>query len=143
MHEDVEDEIARLLVRNSDSCAVCLEFKKYLSMTPIELNYDQQIYINYTGLDGLEVGTVCKLHWLEKIKRCSKKKLRLSRSFPFFKLETIYYTIVVMNSGSDIIPKWRYIYALESPALMARKFGIKYNDTAVDLIKDQLEHEDL
>ncbi len=112
-------------------------------MIPIQFRYQQQIYINYTGLDGLEVGTICELHWLKKIKRCSKKKLRLSKRFPFFKLETIYYTLVVMNSGSDIIPNWRYIRALESPAAMARKFGIVYNDTTVDLMKDQLEHGDV
>lgn len=112
-------------------------------MTPVEFKYMQQIYINYTGLDGLEVVTVCELHWLRTIRRCSKKKLKLSKRFPFFKIETVYYTLVVMNSGSDILPKWRYIYALESPAVMARKFGIVYNDTAVDLVKDQLEYEDL
>ena len=117
--------------------------KKALGMTPVELEYGQKIYINYTGLDGLEAGTICELHWLKRMKRCSKKKLSLSKRFPFFKLETIYYTLVVMNSGSDIIPKWKYICALESPVAMARKFGIVYNDTTADLIKDHLEHGDI
>lgn len=142
MQEDVEDEFVNLFARNIEY-TIDLEVKKALGMTPVELQYAQQIYINYTDLDGLEVGTICELHWLKKIRRCSKKKLRLSKRFPFFKLETIYYTLVVMNSGSDILPKWRYIRALESPAAMARKFGIVYNDTAADLIKDQLEHGDM
>ena len=142
MQEDVEDEIAKLLVREIDR-TIDLEVKKALGMIPVELRYRQQIYINYTDLNGLEVGTICELHWLKMIKRCSKKKLRLSKSFPFFKLETIYYTLVVMNSGSDIIPVWRYIRALESPASMARKFGIEHSDTTADLIKDQLEHGDM
>ena len=142
MQEDVEDEFTKLLASEIDR-TIDLEVKKALGMTPVELQYAQQIYINYTGLDGLEVGTICELHWLKKIRRCSKKKLSLSKRFPFFKLETIYYTLVVMNSGSDILPEWRYIRALESPAAMARKFGIVYNDTAVDLIKDQLEHGDV
>lgn len=142
MQEDIEDEIAKLLVQEIDR-TIDLEVKKALGMTPVELQYAQKIYINYTGLDGLEVGTICELHWLKKIKRCSKKKLRLSKRFPFFKLETIYYTLVVMNSGSDIIPEWRYIRAIESPTALARKFGIKYSDTTADLIKDQLEHGDM
>lgn len=142
MQEDIEDEIAKLLALEIDR-TIDLEVKKALDMIPVELKYRQQIYINYTGLDGLEVGTICEHHWLKKIKRCSKKKLRLSKSFPFFKQETIYYTLVVMNSGSDIIPEWRYIRALESPAAMARKFGIEHSDTTVDLIKDQLEHGDM
>ena len=142
MQEDAESEFVNLLVSEIGK-AIDLEIKKVLGMTPVELQYAQKIYINYTGLDGLEVGTVCELHWLKQIRRCSKKKLRLSKRFPFFKLETIYYTLVVMNSGSDIIPKWRYIYALESPAAMARKFGIEYNDTAATLVKDQLEYGDM
>ena len=108
MQEDVEDELVKFLASEIDR-TIDLEVKKALGMIPVELKYRQQIYINYTGLDGLEVGTICEHHWLKKIKRCSKKKLRLSKSFPFFKQETIYYTLVVMNSGSDIIPEWRYI----------------------------------
>ena len=142
MQEDVEDEFVNFLAHNIEY-TIDLEIKKAFGMTPVELQYAKNIYVNYTGLDGLEVGTICELHWLRKIKRCSKKKLRLSKSFPFFKLETIYYTLVVMNSGSDIIPEWRYIRALESPAAMARKFGIVYNDTTAALIKDQLEHGDM
>ena len=142
MHEDVEDEFANLLACNIEY-AIDLEIRKAFGMTPVELKYMQQIYINYTDLDGLKVGTVCELHWLRTIRRCSKKRLRLSKRFPFFKRETVYYTLVTMNSGSDIIPKWRYIRALESPAAMARKFGIVYNDTTADLIKDQLEYGDM
>ena len=142
MHEDVESEFVNLLVSEIGK-TIDLEIKKALGMTPVELQYAQNIYINYTDLDGLEVGIICELHWLRAIRRCSKKKLRLSKKFPFFKLETVYYTLVVMNSGSDILPKLRYIRALESPAAMARKFGIEYNDTTADLIKDQLEHGDM
>lgn len=142
MQEDVESEFVNLLVSEIGK-TIDLEIKKALGMTPVELQYAQNIYINYTDLDGLEAGTVCELHWLRTIRRCSKKKLSLSKNFPFFKLETVYYTLVAMNSGSDILPNWRYIRALESPAAMARKFGIEYNDTTTDLIKDQLEHGDM
>lgn len=139
MHEDVEDEIAKLLASEIGR-TIDLEVKKALGMIPTELRYGQKAYIPYTGLDGFERGEVVELHWLDSIKRCSKKKLVLSRRFPFLKSEIVYYTNVVLNSGTDMYPKWKHIYALESPAAMARKFGIKYNDTTTELIQDQLEH---
>lgn len=107
-----------------------------------ELRYGQKVYISYTGLDGLERGEIVELHWFKSIKRCSEKKLVLSRRFPFLKYEIIYYTDVVLNTGTDTYPNWKHIYALESPAAMARKFGIEYNDTTTELIQDQLEHGD-
>ena len=142
----LKEELDDAEIYSKDDCET-YKIVRYKSIATIDESkkdkYRQQIYINYTDLNGLEVGTICELHWLKMIKRCSKKKLRLSKSFPFFKLETIYYTLVVMNSGSDIIPVWRYIRALESPASMARKFGIEHSDTTADLIKDQLEHGDM
>ena len=125
MHEGVEDELV----------------KKALGMILTELRYGQKVYISYTGLDGLERGEIVELHWFNSIKRCSEKKLVLSRIFPFLKYEIIYYTDVVLNNGTDTYPKWKHIYALESPAAMARKFGINYTgDTTTELIQDQLEH---
>ena len=126
MHEDIEDELV----------------KKALGMIPTELRYGQKAYINYTGLDGLERGEIVELQWLDSIKRCSEKKLVLSRRFPFLKSEIVYYTDVVLNTGTDTYPKWKHIYALESLAAMARKFGIEYNDTTTELIQDQLEYGD-
>ena len=116
--------------------------KKALGMILTELRYGQKVYISYTGLDGLERGEIVELHWFNGIKRCSEKKLVLSRRFPFLKYEIIYYTDVVLNTGTDTYPNWKHIYALESPAAMARKFGIEYNDTTTELIQDQLEHGD-
>ena len=139
MHEDVEDELVKLLASEIGR-TIDLEVKKALGMIPSELTYGQKAYINYTGLDGLERGEVVELQWLDSIKRCSKKKLVLSRRFPFLKSEIVYYTNVVLNNGTDTYPKWKHIYALESPAAMARKFGIEYNDTTTELIQDQLEH---
>ena len=141
MHEDVEDELVRLLALETERTIV-LEMKKAIGMIPTELRYGQKVYIPYTGLDGLERGEVCELQWLDSIKRYSKKKLVLSRRFPFLKHEFVYYTDVVLNSGTDMFPRWKHIYALESPAAMAKKFGIRYNDTVVELIQDQLEHGD-
>ena len=139
MHEDVEDELVKLLASEIER-TIDLEAKKTLGMIPTELRYGQKAYINYTGLDGLERGEVVELQWLDSIKRCSKKKLVISRRFPLLKYEIIYYTDVVLNNGTDTYPKWKHIYALESPAAMARKFGIEYNDTTTELIQDQLEH---
>lgn len=139
MHEDVEDELVKFLALEIDR-TIDLEVKKALGMIPTELRYGQKAYIPYTGLDGFERGEVVELHWLDSIKRCSKKRLVLSRRFPFLKSEIVYYTNVVLNSGTDMYPKWKHIYALESPAAMARKFGIEYNDTTTELIQDQLEH---
>ena len=141
MHEDVEDELVKLLASGIER-TIDLEVKKAIGMIPTELRYGQKAYIPYTGLDGLERGEVCELQWLDSIKRCFKKKLVLSRRFPFLKYEIVYYTDVVLNSGTDMYPKWKHIYALESPAAMARKFGIEYNDTTEELLKDQLEHGD-
>ena len=141
MHEDVEDELVRLLASEIER-TIDLEVKKAIGMIPTELRYGQKAYIPYTGLDGLERGEVCELQWLNNIKRCSKKKLGFSRRFPFLKCEVVFYTDVVLNSGTDMYPKWKHIYALESPAAMAKKFGIEYNDTVVELMKDQLEHGD-
>ena len=124
MQEGVEDELV----------------KKALGMILTELRYGQKVYISYTGLDGLERGEIVELHWFNSIKRCSEKKLVLSRRFPFLKYEIIYYTDVVLNTGTDTYPNWKHIYALESPAAIARKFGIEYNDTTIELIQDQLEH---
>ena len=139
MHEDVEDELVKLLASEIER-TIDLEVKKALGMIPTELRYGQKVYINYTGPDGLERGEVVELQWLNSIKRCSEKKLVLSRRFPFLKSEIVYYTDVVLNIGTDTYPKWKHIYALESPAAIARKFGIEYNDTTIELIEDQLEH---
>lgn len=142
MREDVEDEIARLLASEIGR-TIDLEVKKAIGMIPTELRYGQKAYIPYTGLDGLERGEVVELQWLSNIKRSFKRKLVVTDNFPYIKIETTYYTDVVLNSGTDMYPKWKHIYALESPAAMARKFGIEYNDTTVNLIKDQLEHGDV
>ena len=141
MHEDVEDEFVRLLVSEIGG-TIDLEVKKALGMIPTELRYGQKAYIPYTGLDGLERGEVVELQWLSNIKRSFKRKLVVTDNFPYIKIETIYYTDVVLNSGTDMYPKWKHIYALESPATMAKKFGIEYNDTVIELMKDQLEHGD-
>lgn len=139
MHEDVEDELVKLLSSEIER-TIDLEVKKALGMIPTELRYGQKAYINYIGLDGLERGEIVELHWFNSIKRCSEKKLVLSRRFPFLKYEIIYYTDVVLNTETDTYPNWKHIYALESPVAMARKFGIEYNDTTTELIQDQLEH---
>ena len=141
MHEDVEDELVKIFASEIGR-TIDLETKKAVCMVPAELRYGQKVYIPYTGLDGLERGEVCELQWLNNIKRCSKKKLVFSRRFPFLKCEVVYYTDVVLNSGTSMYPKWKHIYALESPAAMAKKFGILYNDTTEELLKDQLEHGD-
>ena len=106
MHEDVEDELVKLLASEIGR-TIDLEVKKALGMIPSELTYGQKAYINYTGLDGLERGDVVELQWLDSIKRCSKKKLVLSRRFPFLKSEIVYYTNVVLNNGTDTYPKWK------------------------------------
>lgn len=139
MYEDVEDELVKFLALEIER-TIDFEVNKAIGMIQTELRYGQKVYINYTGLDGLERGEVIELQWLDSIKRCSKKKLVLSRRFPFLKSEIVYYTNVVLNSGTDTYPKWKHIYALESPSAMARKFGIKYNDTTTELIQDQLEY---
>ena len=139
MHKNVEDEFVKLLTSEIGR-AIDLEVKKAMGMIPTELRYGQKAYIPYTGLDGLERGEVVELQWLNNIKRRVKKKLVVTDNFPYIKIETTYYTDVVLNSGTDIYPKWKHIYALESPAAMAKKFGIEYNDTITELIQDQLEH---
>lgn len=110
-------------------------------MIPSDLRYGQKAYISYTGLDGLEKGIVVELNWLKNINRRVKRKIVATNSFPYVKIESIYYTDVVLDCGTDLYPDLKHIYALESPAAMARKFWINYTgDTTVELIQDQLEH---
>lgn len=137
MHEDVEDEIAKLLASEIGR-TIDLEVKKALGMIPTELRYGQKAYIPYTGLDGLERGEVVELHWLSNIKRSFKRKLVVTDNFPYIKIEPTYYTDVVLNSGTDMYPKWKHIYALESPAAMAKKFGIEYSNVDIERINDDL-----
>ena len=140
MHEDVEDELVKLLASEIGR-TIDLEVKKALGMIPSELTYGQKAYINYTGLDGLERGDVVELQWLRNIKRRVKRKIVITDNFPYIKIEPTYYTDVVLNNGTDTYPKWKHIYAIESLAAMARKFGINYTgDTTAELIQDQLEH---
>lgn len=141
MQEDIEDEFASLLA-SEIGFAIDKEIRIARGMIPAELRYGQKIYVPYTGLDGLEKVEICEIQWLNTIKRCAKKKLKFSRRFPFVSCETTYYTDVSLNRGTIDFPKWKHIYALESPAAMAKKFGIEYNDTVVELMKDQLEHGD-
>ena len=101
MHEDVEDELVKIFASEIGR-TIDLETKKAVCMVPAELRYGQKVYIPYTGLDGLERGEVCELQWLNNIKRCSKKKLVFSRRFPFLKCEVVYYTDVVLNSGTSM-----------------------------------------
>ncbi len=142
MHEDVEDEFASLLA-SEIGFAIDKEIRIARGMIPAdEFRYGQKIYVPYIGLDGLEKGEICEIQWLNTIKRCAKKKLKFSRRFPFVSYETTYYTDVSLNRGTIDFPKWKHIYALENPSMIARKFGIEYNDTTEEFLKDQLEHGD-
>jgi len=89
-------------------------------------------------LDGNERVDLVEAHWLKNIASCSKKRLSWTKTFPFIKIVVEKYTDVTMNAGSDVFPKIKHIYALESPALMAKKFGIVYPDVASELVKDGL-----
>lgn len=112
-----------------------------MGMIPPGLKHGQKAYISYTGLDGLEKGMVVELNWLKNINRRVKRKLVVIDSFPYVKIESIYYTDVVLDSGCQLQPDLKHIYALESPTAMARKFWINYTgDTTAELIQDQLEH---
>ena len=105
-------------------------------MKPLE--YGQKILIAYTKLDGLESAEVVESHWLKKISQKIVKKLSLKNSFPFIRIKTITYTDVLMNVCTDRYPTWRHIYAIESPRLMAKKFGVEYSDLDIDRVNDDL-----
>lgn len=45
-----------------------------------------------------------------------------------------------MNTGTDCYPTWRHIYAIESPRLMAKKFGVEYSDLDIDRVNDELDN---
>ena len=109
-------------------------------MKPAELRYGQKLLIAYTRLDGLESAEVVEAHWLKKISQKIVKKLSLKSSFPFIRIKTITYTDVLMNAGTDCYPTWRHIYAIESPRLMAKKFGVEYSDLDIDLVIDDLDN---
>ena len=108
-------------------------------MLPADLRYGQKITVAYTGIDGLEKVRFVEAHWLKQISRRRLKKLAFKKTFPFVGINTTEFTDVLMNSGSDILPEWKHIYALESPKLMAKKFGIEYQDVDIALIEDDLE----
>ena len=109
-------------------------------MQPAELRYGQKLIIAYTRLDGFESVEVVEAHWLKKISQKIVKKLSLKSSFPFIGIKTIKYTDVLMNASTDWCPMWRHIYAIESPRLMAKKFGIEYSDLDIDRINDDLDN---
>ena len=67
------------------------------------------------------------------------KKLKLKRRFPFIGIETVEYTDTLLNSGTSQKPEWMHLHSLESPGLMAKKFGIPYIDPAYELVKEQVE----
>ena len=108
-------------------------------MALVDLKYGQKVLVAYTGLDGLEKAKIVLAHQLQTISRTKKKKFFFKKTFPFFEIKEIEFTDLLFNIGSDIIPKWRHIYALESPRLMAKKFGIYYADINVEKIDDDLE----
>ena len=108
-------------------------------MQPVELRYGQKILIAYTRLDGLESTEVVEAHWLKKISQKIVKKLSLKSSFPFIGIKTIKYTDILMNSGTNCYPTWLHIYAIESPRLMAKKFGVEYSDLDIDRVNDDLD----
>ena len=109
-------------------------------MQPAELRYGQKLLIAYTRLDGLESAEVVESHWLKKISQKIVKKLSLKSSFPFIGIKTIKYTDVLMNASTDWCPMWRHIYAIESPRLMAKKFGVEYSDLDIDRVNDGLDN---
>lgn len=105
---------------------------------PADLKYGQKLIIAYTGLDGLERAEVVEAHWLKEISQHKTKKLSFRKTFPFICFKHMNYTVVYLNSGSDIYPNWHHIYAIESPRLMAKKFGITYSNVDIDRINDDL-----
>lgn len=107
-------------------------------MVETNLQYGKEILLTYTQPNGQERAEVVKCHWLKSLTRVSKKKIVFKKSFPFIGLETADFTDVLLNVQSDAWPKWKHIYALESPRAIAKKFGIIYSDISVDLVKDDL-----
>jgi len=108
------------------------------SYTPLNLQYGQKLLIAYTYLDGTERAQVVEMQWLKRIARKKKTRLVFKKKFPFIGIQCIEYTDVVLNVGSDFLPEWRHLFALESPRLMAKKFGIEYSDINVDRIDNDL-----
>ena len=102
------------------------------------LRYGQKIMIAYTSIDGYEMAQVVEMHWLKKLTRIKIRKFKFMKKFPFFAFIDIECTDVVLNSGTDAFPNWIHLYAQESPRLMAKKFGIDYEDITVSRIKDDL-----
>ena len=98
-----------------------------------------KILVPYTDLNGNERADVCMLEWLVSFSRTKMKKLKLKRRFPFIGIETVEYTDTLLNSGTSQEPEWMHLHSLESPGLMAKKFGIQYIDPAYELVKEQVE----
>ena len=139
MQEDAENEFVRLLLEEIDY-TIDQEIGKAMGMIKTELRYGETLYIPYTSLDGLERGEIVEGHWFSSIKQRVSKKFSLKKSFPFITCKNVYFTDVILNTGTTTYPEFKHIYALESPQAMAKKFGIVYNDTTTELLKDNLEH---
>ena len=106
----------------------------------IHLQYGKEMLLTYTQLNGQECAEVVQCHWLKSLTRISKKKIVFKKSFPFVGLDTIDFTDVLLNVRSDVWPLWKHIYALESPRAIAKKFGISYPSTSVELVENDLEY---
>lgn len=112
-----------------------------ISVKNFDVGYCEKIYVPYTDSRGNENGLVCQPQWLVKIETLVKRSFKFSKRFPFLVVEKQKITHVLLNSGSDIYPKWHHIYALESPKLMSNRLGLKYYpDMAAEIVKDKLEN---
>lgn len=110
-------------------------------MVEVNLHYGNKISFSYTDLFGNENIKILEQHWLKSI--ALKRKLRVSFSlkFPFVELKRQHYSDIVLNVGTELYPSIKHIAALESPRLIAKRFGIYGTpDTNLEMIKDNLQN---
>ena len=122
---------------------ICNKLNVYAKLADNDMNDNifnrYSFAIPYTMLDGNEQIVMVERDWrLCALTRKEKTSIHFNWKFPFIAVEHLKYTDVKLNRGTDVYPVYMHIKALESPKLMAKKFGINIKDTYVDLIEDDL-----
>lgn len=108
------------------------------------ISYDDYVYksmdnkpVSCTGLDGLEEVLFVRRENIISLSRKTETKFKLKRAFPFFYIEKATFTEIVYVHEKQGVPMKARVK--ESPTLVAKKFGIKYDKAnELDLVEDDL-----
>ena len=123
----------------SNSSIYNTNYKTYIShgYSTDDSNVDK--LISYTKLDGCEEVVFIKQCNIMKMTRRHKFQFKFSKTFPFIKISDVMFTDVSYLNSKDN-KTIEHIFAIESPTLMAKKFGLEYEKTSnIDLVNDDLD----